>query len=63
MRGRWMAFAAGRAAGRNSVPEQTTQTTSQTNQADELEKLVEMHSEGKLTDEEFAKAKKKLLSG
>ena len=65
MRGRGIAFLAGRAAARNnqqSMPQESTSSLSP-NQADQLEKLVEMHTSGALSDEEFTQAKKKLLSG
>ncbi len=65
MRGRGLAFIAGRATARNQQSNQSKEPTSSmsTSQADDLEKLVDMHSSGQLSDEEFAQAKKKLLNG
>lgn len=65
MRGRGLAFVAGRASARNEQAAKSQQSTSSmpTGQADDLEKIVKMHSKGELSDEEFAQAKKKVLSG
>lgn len=61
MRGRLAAFAIGRQAGKNAA-QQPQQSVSDGTSTSELENLVDMHNKGALTDEEFAKAKKKLLS-
>lgn len=60
MRGRGMAFMLGRATSRNNVQkDQSTQDSS----ASQIEELADLHKKGALTDEEFASAKKKILSG
>lgn len=70
MRGRGLAFLAGRAAGKNRAYEEqamqqqaTPQQSSQSSQTDQLEKLSQMHDSGELSDEEFSQAKKQVLSG
>lgn len=66
MRGRWLAYSAGRSAGqRNAQQQQATQSASSasSDQTAQLQQLEKMHKEGTLSDEEFAQAKKKVLNG
>ena len=66
MRGRGLAFVAGRNAGqRNAQQQQATQAASSasSDQAAQLQQLEKMHKDGTLSDEEFAQAKKKVLNG
>ena len=66
MRGRLLAFAAGRATAKNRDQQQTVQqdaAPAQQTQTEKLEELGKLHNDGVLTDEEFSQEKKKVLSG
>ena len=67
MRGRGLAFVAGRNAGQRNAQQQQQATqaasSASSDQTAQLQQLEKMHKEGTLSDAEFAQAKKKVLNG